>query len=38
MTIERIARNLGFAIAALAIVTVAGLTIEYQPLANALAQ
>jgi len=37
MSIERLARNLGFALAALAIVFGLGATIEYQPVANALA-
>ena len=37
MCIERIARNAGFAIAAAAIVFALGLTIEYQPVINALA-
>jgi hypothetical protein len=38
MTIERIVRNLGFAIAALTVVAVVAATIEYQPVINALAQ
>ena len=37
MCIERIVRNLGFGIAALAIVATLGFTIEYQPVINALA-
>jgi hypothetical protein len=37
MCIERIARNAGFAIAAIAIVTALGFTIEFQPVINALA-
>jgi hypothetical protein len=36
MSLERILRNTGFAIAALAIVTAFGLTIEYLPLFSAL--
>jgi hypothetical protein len=38
MCIERIVRNLGFAIASLAIVAVIGYTVEYQPVINALAR
>ena len=38
MCLERIARNLGFAIASLAIVAALGFTIEYQPVINALAR
>jgi len=38
MCIERIARNAGFAIAAIAIVTALGFTIEFQPVINALAR
>ena len=38
MCIERIVRNLGFALASIAIVAVLGLTIEYQPVINALAR
>lgn len=34
----RIIRNLGFAVASLAIVAVIGFTVEYQPVINALAQ
>lgn len=37
MCIERLARNLGFALAAVAIVIGLGATIEYQPVVNALA-
>jgi hypothetical protein len=37
MCIERIVRNAGFAIAAVAIVTALGFTIEFQPVINALA-
>ena len=37
MCIERLVRNLGFALAAVAIVIGLGATIEFQPLANALA-
>ncbi len=37
MCIERIVRNAGFAIAAVAIVMALGFTIEYQPVINALA-
>jgi hypothetical protein len=37
MSIERIFRNAGFAVAALAIVTALGFTIEFQPVINALA-
>ena len=38
MCIERIVRNAGFALAALAIVADLGFTIEYQPVINALAR
>lgn len=38
MNFERVARNLGFAIASLAIVAALSLTIEYQPVVNALAR
>ena len=38
MCIERIVRNAGFAIAAVAIVMALGFTIEYQPVINALAR
>jgi hypothetical protein len=38
MSIERIARNAGFALAAAAIVFALGFTIEYQPVINALAR
>jgi hypothetical protein len=38
MCIERIVRNLGFAIASLAIVAAIGYTVEYQPVINALAR
>ena len=38
MCIERIVRNLGFALASIAIVAVLGLTIEYQPVINALSR
>lgn len=38
MCIERIVRNLAFALAAIAIVGVLGATIEYEPLKFALAQ
>jgi adenine/guanine phosphoribosyltransferase-like PRPP-binding protein len=37
MSIERLARNAGFAIAAAAIVFALGFTIEFQPVINALA-
>jgi hypothetical protein len=37
MSIERIARNAGFAIVAVAIVFALGFTIEHQPVINALA-
>jgi hypothetical protein len=37
MSIERLVRNAGFALAALAIVFALGFTIEYQPVINALA-
>jgi hypothetical protein len=37
MCIERLARNAGFALAAVAIVFALGFTIEYQPVLNALA-
>jgi len=37
MCIERIIRNFGFALAAVGIVVMLGLTIEYQPVINALA-
>jgi hypothetical protein len=38
MSIERLVRNAGFALAAVAIVMALGLTIEYQPVINALAR
>jgi hypothetical protein len=38
MSIERIARNAGFALAAVVIVFALGFTIEYQPVINALAR
>jgi hypothetical protein len=38
MCIERLVRNIGFALAALAVVVGLGATIEYQPVLNALAQ
>jgi hypothetical protein len=38
MCIDRIARNIGFALAAVAIVIGLSATIEYQPVINALAQ
>ena len=38
MCIERLVRNIGFALAAIAIVIGLGATIEFQPVANALAQ
>jgi hypothetical protein len=38
MSIERLVRNAGFALAALAIVFAVGITIEYQPVINALAR
>jgi hypothetical protein len=38
MNIERIARNAGFALAAIAIVCALGFTIEHQPVINALAR
>ena len=38
MSIERLARNAGFALAAVAIVFAVGFTIEYQPVINALAR
>jgi len=38
MSIERFVRNLGFAIASLAIVAAIGFTVEYQPVINALAR
>lgn len=38
MNIERLARNAGFALAALAIVITLGLTLEFQPVVNALAR
>ncbi len=38
MNFERTLRNLGFAIASLAIVAAFGLTVEYQPVINALAR
>jgi hypothetical protein len=34
----RIIRNLGFALASLAIVAAIGITVEYQPVINALAR
>ena len=34
----RIVRNLGFALASLAIVAAIGITVEYQPVINALAR
>lgn len=37
MCIERLVRNLAFALAAVAIAIGLGATIEYQPVANALA-
>jgi hypothetical protein len=37
MCIERLARNAGFALVAVAIVFALGFTIEYQPVLNALA-
>jgi hypothetical protein len=37
MCIERLTRNAGFALAAVAIVFALGFTIEYQPVLNALA-
>jgi hypothetical protein len=37
MDYERLARNAGFALAALAIVIALGFTIEFQPVVNALA-
>ena len=38
MCIERLVRNLGFALAAVGIVIGLSATIEYQPVLNALAQ
>ena len=38
MCIERFARNLGFALASLAVIVGAGATFEYLPLVNALAR
>jgi hypothetical protein len=38
MHLERLARNAGFALAALAIVFALAFTIEYQPVINALAR
>jgi hypothetical protein len=38
MSIERIARNAGFALVAIAIVCALGFTIEHQPVINALAR
>jgi hypothetical protein len=38
MCIEKVVRNLGFALAAVAIVIGLGATIEYQPVLNALNQ
>jgi hypothetical protein len=38
MCIEKLVRNVGFAIAAVAIVVGLGATIEYQPVLNALAR
>ena len=38
MCFERIVRNAGFALVSLAIVAALGLTIEYQPVINALAR
>lgn len=38
MSIERLVRNAGFALAAIAIVFAVGITIEYQPVINALAR
>lgn len=38
MCIERLVRNLGFALAAIGIVVGLGATIEYQPVLNALAR
>ena len=38
MSVERLVRNAGFALAAVAIVMALGLTIEYQPVINALAR
>jgi hypothetical protein len=38
MCIEKLARNAGFALAAVAIVMALGFTIEYQPVINALAR
>jgi hypothetical protein len=38
MNLERIVRSLGFAIASLAIVVALGITVEYQPVINALAR
>lgn len=38
MCIERLARNIGFALAAVAIVIGLGATFEYQPVINALAR
>jgi hypothetical protein len=38
MSIERYIRNLGFALASLAIIVSLGYTLEYQPVINALAR
>jgi hypothetical protein len=38
MTYEKLIRNAGFALAAVAIVMALGFTIEYQPVINALAR
>ena len=38
MSIERLVPRIGFGLAAVAIVTALGFTIEYQPLFNALAR
>jgi hypothetical protein len=38
MHIEKVFRNLGFALASLAIVFSAGYVVEYQPVLNALAR
>ena len=38
MSIERVVRNFGFAVASLAVVLVGGYTIEVLPLVSALAQ
>jgi hypothetical protein len=37
MSLDKIVRNFGFALASVAIVAVLGFTIEYQPVINALA-